>query len=267
MCVLRLCPVQGATVGSDDPGVTVIGNGNEIGHCAVIGARCQDLKYKHGDDCFLTIGDNNDIREHASIHRSSRPDHETRIGNGNMLMGSCHVAHDVVMGNHNIVGNNSLLAGHVHVGDNVRVSGACAVQPRVHLGAFCYLTGGSMVDRDVPPYTIVQGDRAAIRGLNEVLMSRCGLSLEEKRSIRLAYHALWDPSASDPACLQERAAQLLRQPSPPHARLLLQFVVDACIEGKKRNRVGGVCKIRQAAQHRGEDSFGLQHSVASIPAV
>mmetsp|Transcript_6791 Transcript_6791/g.19076 ORF Transcript_6791/g.19076 Transcript_6791/m.19076 type:complete len:185 (+) Transcript_6791:816-1370(+) len=184
-----------------------------------------------------------------------------------MLMGSCHVAHDVVMGNHNIVGNNSLLAGHVHVGDNVRVSGACAVQPRVHLGAFCYLTGGSMVDRDVPPYTIVQGDRAAIRGLNEVLMSRCGLSLEEKRSIRLAYHALWDPSASDPACLQERAAQLLRQPSPPHARLLLQFVVDACIEGKKRNRVGGVCKIRQAAQHRGEDSFGLQHSVASIPAV
>ena len=34
---------------------------------------------------------------------------QTRIGNGNMLMGSCHVAHDVVMGSNNVVGNNSLV--------------------------------------------------------------------------------------------------------------------------------------------------------------
>lgn len=32
---------------------------------------------KFGDKCFLEIGDNNDIREHVSIHRSSKATDKT----------------------------------------------------------------------------------------------------------------------------------------------------------------------------------------------
>lgn len=37
---------SGAVVGDDLPGRTVIGNNTVIGHHAVVGIKCQDLKYK-----------------------------------------------------------------------------------------------------------------------------------------------------------------------------------------------------------------------------
>jgi NDP-sugar pyrophosphorylase family protein len=73
------------------------------------------LKYKHGDECFLCIGNNNEIREFCSIHRSSKPSDKTVIGDNNLIMGSCHIAHDCKIGDRNIFANNTLLAGHVVV--------------------------------------------------------------------------------------------------------------------------------------------------------
>ena len=37
---------SGAVVGDDLPGCTTIGSNNTIGYHAVIGVKCQDLKYK-----------------------------------------------------------------------------------------------------------------------------------------------------------------------------------------------------------------------------
>ena len=39
---------SGAIVGANLPGKTIIGSNNVIGHHAVVGAKCQDLKYKVG---------------------------------------------------------------------------------------------------------------------------------------------------------------------------------------------------------------------------
>lgn len=62
--------LAGAVVGSDDPGSTVLGDGNVVGHYALVGVKCQDLKYKNGEECFLEIGNNNDIREAAQASPS-----------------------------------------------------------------------------------------------------------------------------------------------------------------------------------------------------
>ncbi|XVF88731.1 hypothetical protein PTKIN_Ptkin19aG0074100 [Pterospermum kingtungense] len=72
-CIL----MTGAVVGDDLPGNTVIGCNNIIGHHAVVGIKCQDMKYKLGDECFLEVGDNNEIREFTSIHRSSKSSDRT----------------------------------------------------------------------------------------------------------------------------------------------------------------------------------------------
>ncbi|KAL9250153.1 putative acyl-[acyl-carrier-protein]--UDP-N-acetylglucosamine O-acyltransferase, mitochondrial [Drosera capensis] len=110
-CILMV----GAVVGDEIPGCTSIGSNNIIGHHAVVGIKCQDLKYKAGDDCFLDIGDNNEIREYSSIHRSSKPEDNRVIGNNNLIMGTCHIAHDCKIGDKNILANGTLLAGHVVV--------------------------------------------------------------------------------------------------------------------------------------------------------
>ncbi|OEL28346.1 putative acyl-[acyl-carrier-protein]--UDP-N-acetylglucosamine O-acyltransferase, mitochondrial [Dichanthelium oligosanthes] len=105
------------------PGQTIIGDKNVIGHYAVVGVKCQDLKYKTGDECFLHIGRSNEIREYCSIHRSSKSCDCTVIGDNNLIMGSCHIAHDCKIGNKNIFANNTLFAGHVvvEVSDNFTV--------------------------------------------------------------------------------------------------------------------------------------------------
>ncbi|GKB15367.1 probable acyl-[acyl-carrier-protein]--UDP-N-acetylglucosamine O-acyltransferase, mitochondrial isoform X1 [Tanacetum coccineum] len=91
-----------AIVGDNLPEKMIIGCNNVIGHHAVV-------------ICFLEVGDNNEIREHVSIHRSSKPCDRTVIGDNNLIIGSCHIAHDCKVGSNNIFANNTLLAGHVLV--------------------------------------------------------------------------------------------------------------------------------------------------------
>ena len=91
------------------PGTTVLGRGNTVGSHAVVGSQSQDKKYAAGDACYLRVGDDNDIREHAQVHRSSSADQCTTIGDGNLLQGSCHVGHDCAVGDGNTLSNHSLL--------------------------------------------------------------------------------------------------------------------------------------------------------------
>eukprot|EP00958_Prasinococcus_capsulatus_P022076 scaffold3068_cov401-Prasinococcus_capsulatus_cf.AAC.10 len=89
---------SGAVIGDPTiPGSVALGNENIVGCHAAVGVRCQDLKY-NGGECSLEVGDRNDIREYASIHLSSREDWTTKIGDDNLIMGYCHVAHDCILG-------------------------------------------------------------------------------------------------------------------------------------------------------------------------
>ncbi|GJU25166.1 probable acyl-[acyl-carrier-protein]--UDP-N-acetylglucosamine O-acyltransferase, mitochondrial isoform X1 [Tanacetum coccineum] len=120
-------------------GKMIIGCNNVIGHHAVVGIKCQDMKYKAGNECFLEVGDNNEIREHVSIHRSSKPCDRTVIGDNNLIIGSCHIAHDCKVGSNNIFANNTLLAGHVLVEDHAHTAGAIFVHQFCHIGQPCEL--------------------------------------------------------------------------------------------------------------------------------
>eukprot|EP00850_Spirogloea_muscicola_P000696 SM000002S05776 [mRNA] locus=s2:2214455:2217622:+ [translate_table: standard] len=234
--------LSGAIVGADIPGRTVIGDNNKIGYHAVVGGRCQDLKYKDGSECYLTIGHNNDIREHVSIHRSSKVDACTVIGDNNLIMGACHVAHDCILGNRNILANGTLLAGHVVLEDFVHTGGAVAVHQFCQIGSYSFLAGGSMVDRDVPVYMMVAGDRAELRGLNLEGMRRCGFSDEEVKSIRRAYQRLFMNSDVKAGGLEDRLTDLegSLDDSSDAAVTLLVKSVRASFGDKRR----GICKFR-----------------------
>ncbi|KAH9300595.1 hypothetical protein KI387_012178, partial [Taxus chinensis] len=200
--------LAGAIVGADLPGCTVIGKNNSIGYHAAVGVKCQDLKYIDGDDCFLHIGNNNDIREYASIHRSSKPADETVIGDNNLVMGSCHIAHDCKVGNRNIFANGTNLGGHVVVENYVHTGGAAGVHQFCHIGSHAFVAAGALVVQDVPMYVMVAGDRAELRGLNLEGLRRCGFSDMEVRSIRRAYQKLFMCSDENSGGLEERLVEL-----------------------------------------------------------
>lgn len=237
-CIL----MSGAVVGDNIPGRTIIGCNNVIGHHAVIGIKCQDMKYKAGNECFLQIGDNNEIREHVSIHRSSKPCDETVIGNNNLIMGSCHIAHDCKVGSNNIFANNTLLAGHVLVEDHAHTAGAVVVHQFCHIGSFCFIGGGSVVSQDVPKYTMVAGDRAELRGLNLEGLRRRGFSVSEIKSLRAAYRKIFMPSSANLGGIEDRLVEVECHEDlslVPAVLSLVQSISESLGEDRR-----GICKFR-----------------------
>lgn len=144
----------GTTVGPHSviEGRTAIGRNNRIFQFAAIGAIPQDLKYA-GEDTSLEIGDENSIREFATLHIGTKGGGGvTRVGNKNLLMAYTHVAHDCRVADHCILANCAALAGHVTLEDHVHVGGLAGVHQFVKLGTQSFVAGGAVVTQDVPPY-------------------------------------------------------------------------------------------------------------------
>ncbi|WVZ69021.1 hypothetical protein U9M48_017880 [Paspalum notatum var. saurae] len=195
-----------------------------------------------GEECFLHIGRNNEIREYCSIHRSSKSCDCTVIGDNNLIMGSCHVAHDCKIGSNNIFANNTLFAGHVVVEDNTHTAGAVVVHQFCHIGSYSFLGGGSVVAQDVPRYTMVSGDRAELRGLNLEGLRRNGISDQEVRSLRKAYQKVFMSSITNESSFEDRLAELEQEiellESPAVSRML-ESIRMSFDQGRR-----GICKFR-----------------------
>lgn len=171
-------------------GWTEIGENNQIFHLSSIGAIPQDLKYR-GEQTYLRIGNGNIIREFATIHLGTvTGDGETTIGNNNLFMAYCHVAHDCHIGNHVIMANGSTLAGHVTVEDFAILGGLSAVHQFTRVGESAMLSGGTMVGQDVLPFSVASGNRAKSYGLNAVGLKRRRFSPDLISRIKTAYRLI-----------------------------------------------------------------------------
>ena len=198
---------------------TTMGDGNDIIASAFIGVKPQDLSYKD-EPTRVTMGDGNQIRECVTIHRSTKLDVPTKIGNYCLLMANSHVAHDCQLGDHIIVANSTGIAGHVVVEDPVVMSGMVGIHQFVRVGTMAMLSGGAMLPLDVPPYCIAQGERARLVGLNLVGMRRGGLTRETIMEIKRAYKFLFRSGKR----LQDAVAEL----EATHPCREVQHMIDFC---------------------------------------
>ena len=192
-------------------GPTTIGSGNVIGPFATIGAPPQDLKYK-GEDTDLVIGDNNQIREYVSIHRGTVTDKGlTILGNGNLLMGYVHIAHDCVIGNSVSLANAATMAGHVQIEDHAIVGGLVGIHQFSRVGAYSYTGGVSGISKDVPPFIIVSGIRKDMRvsGINKIGLRRHGFDRETLKELDKAYKIIFmSPNLLLKDALEQAASEI-----------------------------------------------------------
>lgn len=203
---------------------TVIGENNRIFPQSSVGAPPQDLKYR-GEECWTRIGDNNMIREFATIHRGTVTGHaETVVGNNNLLMAYSHVAHDCVVGSGNVMANVATLAGHVTVEDNVIIGGLVAVHQFSRIGSYSMIGGGSMVGMDVLPYMIAtSGLRrdAKLRGLNLIGLKRRGFTEETIAKLKTAYKTLFMANLKLPEAIARIKTEIT---DCPEVEYLLAFI-------------------------------------------
>ena len=208
-------------------GPTTIGKRNLIGSFAMVGGAPQDLGYK-GEPTELIVGDDNQIREYASIHRGTPTGRKkTTIGNSNLLMAYTHVAHDCKIGNNVIMANVATLAGHVEVGDRASIGGLVAVHQFCRIGTFSYIGGVSGISLDVPPYVIIAGtrNRTRISGVNKVGLRRNGFDRETISNLDKAFRLIF----RSPNLLMKDAIEIAKNDYPdcPEVQLMVKFFEDS----------------------------------------
>ncbi|MDP3631573.1 acyl-ACP--UDP-N-acetylglucosamine O-acyltransferase [Phenylobacterium sp.] len=170
-------------------GATVVGPGNRFLQFCAIGAGPQVDGWA-GETGALAIGCGNVFREFVTVHASTGVE-PTKIGSRNLIMTGAHVAHDCVLGDDIRLANAATLGGHVQVADFAQVSGLVAIHQYSRIGTHAFVAGGSIVTQDVPPFCLVQGDRARLAGLNAIGLKRTGVTPAEVAELRRAYRTLF----------------------------------------------------------------------------
>lgn len=209
-------------------GWTEIGERNHIFPGAAIGLEPQDLKYD-GSLGLVRIGNGNQIREFVTIHRPTFDDRITLIGNGNLLMAYVHVGHECVIEDQVIISNSVQMAGHVHIESKARLSGVLGIHQFVWIGRHSMIGGMSRIDRDVPPFMIVEGNPSRVRSLHKIGLERSGFSTDELQVLKKAYRTLYRSGLT----LNQALERLELLPQTEHLQHLEQFIERSIAPGRR----------------------------------
>jgi UDP-N-acetylglucosamine acyltransferase len=194
---------EGTWIGSN---VTImegarIGKNCRIFPGAVISAIPQDLKFE-GEETLVEIGDNTTIREFVTINRGTKDRWKTKVGRNCLIMAYSHLAHDCIVGDHCVLSNNSQLAGHVVLGDWAILGGMCAVHQFVKIGQHSFISGGSLVGKDVPPYIKAGRQPLSYSGVNSVGLKRRGFTVDKINHILDIYRIIYNKGMNTSQALE-----------------------------------------------------------------
>lgn len=216
---------EGTWIGSN---VTImegarIGKNCNIFPGAVISATPQDKKF-NDEDTVTEIGDNTTIRECVTINRGTTDKMKTKVGNNCWIMAYCHIAHDCIVGDNCIFSNNSTLAGHITVGDHVVLAGMAAVQQFCSIGNHAFVTGGSLVRKDVPPYVKAAREPLSYVGINSIGLRRRGFTTEKIREIQNIYRILYQKNYNNTQAVAIIEAEM---EATPERDEVLEFIKNS----------------------------------------
>ena len=168
---------------------------------AVVGGPAQHRSAHPG---ALHIGHDVVVREGATVHRgSSAGAGITSLGDRVLVMAYAHIGHDCQIEHDVVLSNGTQLGGHVQVGAWTVFGARCAVHQHVRVGVGAMVVAGALVTGDVPPFTMVSGDRARVVGVNSAGLRAFGLSSSVdalRRGLRQHYAGVGiDGGEDDPA--------------------------------------------------------------------
>lgn len=204
-----------------------IGLDNQIFQFTSLGEISQDKTAKQDDPTSVVIGDGNVIREFVTIQRGTMKEYdskhgETRLGDRNLIMNYCHIAHDCVVGSDTIFANNASLAGHVEIQDWVILGGYTLVYQFCRIGAHAFTAFSAGVAGDIPPYVMVQGNPAEPRSINKEGLRRRGFEAAAIAEIEQVYKLIYR-SGKLMAEVKAELAELAK--TSVYARQMLDFIL------------------------------------------
>jgi UDP-N-acetylglucosamine acyltransferase len=209
----------GSTIGANVTivGRTHIGPETRISPMAVIGTTSTGRP----DSGQVRMGPENEIREHVTIYGGL--DRPTQLGARNLVMIGCQVGAGALLGNEGIFANFTQIGDNACIEDYVRTSGFTFIEPSVRVGDYTFTAGYADIDRDAPPYAMVQGCPFRVRGVNSHNLKRCGFGQADIRSLKSAFREIFNGTGlqADKSAMQ----RILAEPDiNPNVRRLIAAV-------------------------------------------
>lgn len=209
-------------------GYTTIGANNQIMQFSSIGAPPQDKSYR-GEPTETIIGDHNIFREGCTVHRATtKEDGKTIVGNHGYFMAQVHFAHDTQIGDYVTLANATMCAGHVKIGDYVQMGGACGVTPFCSVGNGVFVGAASAIDKDVPHYTAVLGNRVKMKGVNIIGLKRRGHSKDVISEV-IDFYRMMESSALSPKAFIEHPESMEEYKGNSVVQEVAKFINDSKI--------------------------------------
>jgi len=229
-------------------GHTQIGADNVIYPFAVIGGTSQDKKYR-GEVSYVRIGDGNQIREYVTINRGTEAQSETTVGSDCHLLAYVHIAHDCRIGDRVVMSNLTQLAGHISVGDGANIGGMVGVHQFVRIGRLAFIGGRSKILKDCPPFMLVEGNPAWVRGLNRVGLKRQEVSPQAQAELKDAFRTIFMGGETMSTAVDHLRGRL----TTPEGKELVAFFADGSERGFTTRAVGRGARGDGAASEDGVD--------------
>jgi UDP-N-acetylglucosamine acyltransferase len=205
-----------------------LGDGVRVGHGAVLGGAPQDLKFSPDTVSGVRVGPRTVLREYVTVHRATTPGGWTEIGRDCLVMALAHVAHDCRLGDGVIVINGAGITGHCEIGDRATIGGLSGIVPFTRIGTLAYVGGMAKVNADVPPFMIVEGQPATVRGVNVVGLRRAGIGPGDRRIVQEAHRILYRSGLAPRRAVERARGEL---PASPVVAALLEFIGGATRHG------------------------------------
>ena len=173
----------------------VIGSGNSFSGHNMVGHGPEDYVHRGPAMGGIEVGDDNVFREYVNIHRPEGvpPKYEgvTRVGSHCYVMNYAHIAHDMVMEDHVTVTCSVQFGGYCRVMHHANVGIGSSVHQFTTIGPHAFISLGSAVARDVPPFTIFTTRSSSPAGsahsINFIGLSRSGVALDDIQTLESWY--------------------------------------------------------------------------------
>ena len=116
------------------------------------------------------------------------------------------------------------LAGHVNIGQHVILAGMVAIHQFCTIGDHAFISGGSLVRKDVPPYVKAAREPLSYVGINSVGLRRRGFSSKKIKEIQNIYRLLYQKNYNNTQASDIIEAEM---EATPERDEILQFIKDS----------------------------------------
>lgn len=197
-----------------------IGKNNEIFEGAIISATPQDFRWK-GCASYVTLGDNNKIREQVIINRGIYEESKTTVGSNCFIMAQTHIGHDTEIGDYCVLGNAVKVAGDVKIGHHSILSSHALVHEKCHVGDWVLIKGGCRVNGNVPPFAVMAHNPIVYFGVNAFVLKRAKKTEDIIDDIAKCYRHVYQSNTSTFNALRRIREDI--DPSPERD-LIIDFI-------------------------------------------